>query len=363
MARTYAEMLDLIEQMLQDPNAAVYTTTNTNYWIEDGLKEFSMYAPHIVDVIFKIESRTGSDTAGTSGKLTDDTKSQFLATTSEADAILLGEDDKVVHNTTDNTWATVLISTNFTTSVMTLTANIMASGENYEIYHKRCRNNKQIYIGDMPVYLWIDSVEYPVGTRRNFTVYDDVVEIDVNTVADSDLTATILPDIDVLIRFAVPHVLSQLTHWEGTLSAATEAAGEPEIAIAGMGDTETIEVGEEFNIEFHRTLYFVRKEDTTSGNAVAALKIFPRLEAGTITGDVITFRKSSLQPQHEELFAHLVAARAVLSNNISYINAINKGGEGTWRKYQEWGERKLAEALHKLDGLKKIQTSRIYSKD
>jgi len=356
MARTYAEMRDLIEQMLQDPNAAVYTTTNTAYWIEDSLKEFSQYVPHIVDVIFKIESRTGTDTAGTSNKLTDTTKSQFLTTDDS--------DEKVIHNITDNTWATATDSTASTTTVITLNNDVMASGENYNIYHKRCRNSKQIYIGDMPVYLWVDSVEYPIGTMRNFKVYDGVLEIAVDTVADSDLTASTLPDIDVLIRFAVPHVLSQLTDWDGTLSDVSgEVKGATDIAIAGMGATETIELGEEFNIEFHRTLYFVREEDTTSGNAVAALKIFPALEGVTVKDDVINFRRSSLQPQHEELFCHLVAARAVLSDNLKHINAIPKGGRDVWQRQQEWGERKLAEVLHKLERITPIRTKRVYPRD
>lgn len=355
MAMSYANIQDRAEQILQDTTPSIYDTTETGMWIEDSLKELSQYDPHIVDVIFKIESRTGTASATASYTLTDTTKSQFT--------LLDDSDEKVIHNTTDNTWATATANTASTTSVITMNADIMASGENYNIYHRRCRNSEQIYIGDMPVYLWVDSVEYPIGTRRNFTVYDDVLEIAVDTVADSDLTASTLPDIDVLIRFAVPHVLSQLTDLAGTLSAATESAGDIEIAIAAMGATEIIEVGEEFHVEFHRTLYFVREEATTSGNAVAALKIFPALEGGTVQNDVITFRESSLQPQHEELLAQLVAARAVLSDNINYMNAINKGGPDVWRRYQEWGERKLAEVLHKLERMVPIKTSRVYSRD
>lgn len=349
MARTYAQIEAFILQMLQDTAGGIYTTTETDYWIEDGLKEFSQYDPHIVDVIFKIESRTGTDTAGTALKLTDTTKSQFIATTDATN-------EKVVHNTTDNTWAVVEVSA---TTILTLNATIMASGENYNIYNKRCRNSKQIFIGDMPVYLWVDSVEYPIGTRRNFKVYDDVLEIDVDTVADSDLTADPLPDIDVLVRFAVPHVLSQLTDWVGAVNASEEA-GDTEIAIDGMGSTEIIELGEEFYLADHRTLYFVREEVETSGNAVATLKIFPALEAGTADTEIIAFRASSLKPQHEELFCHLVVARAVLSDNIRHINAIPKGGTDVWRRYQEWGERKLAEVLHKLERMSPIRTSRIY---
>lgn len=353
MAMSYVNIQDRAEQILQDTTPSTYDTTETGMWIEDSLKELSQYDPHIVEVLFKIESRTGTATSTSSNNLVDATEDQFVATDDD--------NEKVIHNTTDNTWA--VVDTYTDAENLVLTADIMASGENYSIYNKRCRNDKQIFIGDMPVYLWVDSVEYPIGTRRNFTVYDDVVEIDVDTVADSDLTADPLPDIDVLIRFAVPHILSQLTDLAGTLSAATEDKGDTEIAIASMGATEVIGVGEEFHIADHRTLYFVREEDTTSGNAVAALKIFPALEAGTVQNEVITFRKSSLQPQHEELLCQLVAARAVLSDNINYINAINKGGADVWRRYQEWGERKLAEVLSKLERIATIKTKRVYPRD
>lgn len=351
MARTYAEIRDLVEQMLQDPDAAIYDTTETAYWIEDALKEFSYYVPHIVDVIFKIESRTGTDTTGTSGSLTDTTKDQFIATDDD--------DEKVIHNTTDNTWAVVKTYTDET--VLVLTAAIMASGENYAIYNKRCWNNKQIYIGDMPVYLWVDSVEYPIGTRRNFKVYDDVLEIDVNTVADSDLTATILPDIDVLVRFAMPHTLCQLTDLEGILTA-NENEGDTTIALGLLGATEIIEVGDEFHLENHRMIHIVTAEVTTSGNA-ADVAFYPPLEAGLTQTDAVYFRRSTLQPQHEELFCHLVAARCILSDTLRHINAIPKGGSDVWRRYQDVGERKLAEVLHKLERFTPVRTSRTYPRD
>ena len=86
------------------------------------------------------------------------------------------------------------------------------------------------------------------------------------------------------------------------------------------------------------------------------------MEAATADGDVLTFVKSTLQPQHEELFAHLVAARAVLSDNINFINKVNVGGAGTWLDYQGWGERKLSEVLGKLKNIKKLQTKRVYTR-
>ena len=346
---TYANVLDRVEQMLQDTSNATYDTTELGMWIEESLKEFSHYDPHLVPVLFQIESRTGTDTAGTASSLTDTTESQFLDTDDD--------NEKVIYNPDDHTWAVVEDYTS--SSVLVLSADIMDLGENYRIYNKRCWNNKQIYIGDVAPYLWIDSVEYPIGQKRNWKVYDDILEIDVDFVADSDTTQTDLPNVDVLVRFALPHVLSQLTDWSGELTAATTAAATT-IAIDGMGSTEIIEVGAEFHLEHHRSIYIVTTEVTTSGDSATIASFYPPLEAAASENDDITFTKSTLKPQHEELFCHLVAARAVLSDNITYINAIDKGGTDVWRRYQEWGERKLAEVLSKLDRISIPQTKRRY---
>lgn len=351
MARTYAETQTVILQMLQDTAGAVYDkTTEIALWIEESLKEFSQYDPHIVQIVFQIESRTGVDNAGTSGSLTDTVEAQFLAT----DAT----NEKVVHNTTDNTRAVVTTFTS--TSVLVLNSDIFASGDGYRIYNKRCWNNKQIYIGDFPDYLWIDSVEYPIGTKRNWKIYNEVLEIMVDAVQDSDSTQSQLPDVDVLVRFAMPHKLCQLTDLAGQVNAI-EPKGETTIAVDELGTTETIESGDEFHIADFRFTYTVTTGVLLSsggGNIV----VYPGMEAATADGDVLTFVGSTLQPQHEELFAHLVAARAVLSDNINFINTVNVGGAGTWQDFQAWGERKLSEVLGKLQNIKKLQTKRVYTR-
>jgi len=349
MSRTYAQIQDLVEQMLQDTGAATYDTTETGYWIEESLKELAQYDPHIVEVVFQIESRTGTDTAGTASSLTDTSEAQFLSTDPT--------DEKVIHNTTDHTWAVVLGYTS--TSVLTLSADIMDDGENYKIYNKRCWNEKQIYIGDVTDYLWIDSVEYPIGTKRNWKVYGEVLEIDVTIVEDSDSTKTDLPNVDVLVRFAKPHRLCQLTTLSGELTA-DESKGDTTIAVDGLAPaTGEVEIGDEFHLENHKTLYAITSATTLSGGA-GDITFYPGLEANAAENDDITFTKSTLKPQHEELFCHLVAARAVLSDNIRHINEIPKGGANAWSDYQAWGERKLAEVLGKLERLSPPRTKRIY---
>ena len=328
MVMTYANLQDRIEQILQDASNATYDTTELGMWIEAALKEFSQYDPHIVPVVFQIESRFGADTAGTASSLTDTTKSQFLA----ADAT----DEKVIHNTTDDTWAVVLTRTS--TSVMTLSADIMDIGEGYEIFNKRCFNERQIYIGDVTDYLWIDSVEYPIGVKRSWRVYNDVLEIMVNSVGDSNSILDPPNQVDVLVRFAKPHKLCQL----GTLAGAVNLSagyvkGTKTMALDGLGSTETIEANDEFYLANKRFIYTITTGVTLSSGA-GNVTFFPGVEDAVVNDDVITFTGSTLKPQHEALFCRMVAARAILSDATARINAINKGGASTYQKMVNWAD-------------------------
>ena len=348
--RTYAQMTTLILQMLQDTGAATYDSTETGFWTEESLKEFAKYDPHLVDVIFQVESRTGSDDAGTASSLTDAAKSQFVS----SDAT----EEKVVHNTNDNTWAVIL--SNSSTSVNTLSADIMDTGENYNIYNKRCKNNKQIYIGDVTDYILVDSVEYPIGTPRNFRVYYDVLEIDADSIQDSDPTLDPLNDLEVLVRFAKPHRLIQLTDVDGEVDlGAGYAKGVKTMHVDELGSTEVIEIGDEFHLENKRYLYTITAKTPLSSNE-GDITFFPGLEDAVIDNDDINFITSTLKPQHEELFGHLVAARSVLSDNVNFINKVNVGDPGAWRDWQTWGERKLAEVIGKMESLSPPKTKRRY---
>ena len=349
MPTSYADIQLKILQMLQDPTGATYDkTTEVAYWIEESLKELATYDPHIVRVPFKIESRSGTATSGTTTKtLEDTTNDQFLATDDD--------NEKVVYNTTDETWA--VITSYSTAETVGLSANIMAEGENYKIYNKHCYNNKQIYIGDVGDYLKVDKVEYKCSkwprSWRNWKIYGDVLEIDIDfTPTDTD---------EVNVYYARPHKLCQLTTLIGACTNI-EPVDETTLAVKGLTGTEIIEIGDELYIAGHRSLYTV----TTGVTLVAGagnIIVSPGMEFATAVDDVITFTKSTLKPQHEEIFCHLVAARAVLSDNIRHINAIPKGGANVWSDYQSWAERKLGEVLGKLERLSPPKTKRLYNRD
>ena len=316
MSLSYANLLTRILQWLQDTGAAIFASAETEYGIENELKHLSRYSPQIIDVIYKIESRTGTDVTGTGSSLTDLVKLQFVA----GDAT----EEKVVHNTTDHTWAVVLA--NSSTSVNTLSADIMDANEKYEIYNKRCRNKKQIYIGDMPSYLSIKSVEYPIGTLRNYTlISDDIIELEVydSVVKDSDSTLTNLNRVEVLVKFAVSHVVCQLTDLAGAVHTAGVVDAKT-MQVKSFTDAEVIEVGEVFTIANHRTTYIVTTAVTlaTQASTGSALSFYPGLEAATVGDDVITFKKSSLRPTEEDYLIRLVGARTCISKSTSYYTQI-----------------------------------------
>ncbi len=317
MGLTYATIVTRILSFLQDASAATYDATETQYAIENELKRLSGYSPLIIDAVYQAESREGSDTTGTASKLTDTTKSQFLAT----DATW----EKVIHNITDDTWAVVTGYTS--TSILSISRDIMDSGEQYEIYNKRCYNNRQIYLGDMPVYLWVECVEYPVGTERNFLrISNNIIEIGVNDgiIEDSDSTLSTLNDVDVLVKLAVPQILCQLTDLAGAVHTAG-AAGAVSMQVKSFTDGQIVKVGDVFNIAGHRTTYVVTTQQTFAtqgvGEAGSTLAFYPGLEAVTTAGDVITFITSSLQPLEENLLERMAASGLIQSDMLTMVQS------------------------------------------
>lgn len=350
MARDYAGIISLVEQIYQDTGNVIAGTVEWDFWVEEGLKKFSTYRPHIVDVIFKIESRYGTDVTGASDKLTDTVKDQFLT----ADATL----EKVVHNITDNTWAVVMVRDSGT--VLSISNDIMDANEDYRIYNKRCKNSRQIYIGDVIDYLWIHSVEYPLGTKRNWRVMDEVLEIMVDEISDSNFTLTTLPNVDVLVRFAKPHKMFQIA---GTITgqvATTTTAGTLSLKAGTLG-AGTIEAGDEFHLENQRFVYTVTSNAPIASNT-ATIPFFPGLDSdASSTTEVITFRTSTLKPQDEEIFGRLVAARAAMSDSRGFIGAINFGGLNTHRDYIAWKRELYDEVISELRG-SKPRTTRLYTR-
>jgi len=357
---SYANIQDRVEQYLQDTTNAVYDTTELGYWIEDGLKEYSTISPHVIEMEFQIESRHGNSSATSANNLVDSNKGQFVA----------GDVGKVVYNDTDKTWAVVETYTDANT--LALSADIFTSGEAYYIYDKRCRNDKQIYIGGAADTLKISELltpiraEYPCNyfPRRWRTIRlsqgGEVLELQIDfNPDDSDPNDTNSRTL-VIVEFNKTHVLSQLTDWSGELTADASLAA-TSIAIDGMGAAEVIEAGEEFHLQNHRSLYVVTEAVTMSSGA-GTVKFYPGLEAAATDNDDIEFAKSTLKPEHEVAFAKLVASKALSSEAMNRISAINYGGTDVWNKFEIKTEKLYQEAMSAFRRDVKPKSKGIYAR-
>src|SRR4030067_581675 len=134
---SYTALRDKVESNLQDSGNTNFSTGELDNFISDALREVGQYKPYEVEEVFTIESRTGQATSTSAGNLVDATESQFVS----------GDVGKVIFNKTDKTWA--LIKTYTSATTVALSKDIMASGEEYEIYNKGCTSRFQINISDI----------------------------------------------------------------------------------------------------------------------------------------------------------------------------------------------------------------------
>jgi len=392
--RDYSAMTALIATKLQSAGTMDFSVAEMDSQIEDCLKELSSYQAHLIPIVFKIESRYGTCSTTSANNLVDTTKGQFLADDHTK--------EKVVHNVTDDTWA--VIASYAGTSSVGVSLDIFQEDDQYRIYNKRCWNQKQIFIGDLTDWGKIGSVEYPIGAKRNWEILgNEILELKVDTVEDSNSGSTVTtePIVNVLVRFNRAHVLCQLTDLSARF-ASTTVAGDTVLLAGSLQASGTIEAGDEFYIGSQRPIYVVRADTVITANT-ATISFYPPLEdTVTSTATVITFVKSSLLQQQEDVFADLVAARLAINKPLystaqsklvlagsalvagtAYINTVNVGGdvagqyrayaqadmalaigyERNWRILREWGERKLAETLRKLQGQTRPRVKKVYSRE
>ena len=343
---TYATMIDLISQKLQDTGNATWADAELLLYITEGLREISQYSPHIYMVEYTIESRRGTATSGTTtNTLEDATLDQFLA----------GDVGKIVFNTTDRTWAYITAYTD--AENVTLSNDIMVSGEGYRIFNKNCNHQKEIYIGEMPDWLWIDKIEFPAMNDPPTEVKwidrgKNVIRLDIDDEPDDTKNADAKKQ--VWIFFAMRHKLSQLLKTDYLVDlTAGYAAGATTIHIDAATTTETIEMGQEFTIanERSRAIYICTENETMVANE-GDMKIWPPLESSVADGVAITFIGSTLTPKLEGIFADLVAGKAAMNKANSFVDTVNIGGANTSRLMYERGKLMYDAAIRELEGLR-----------
>lgn len=305
MTQTYIQFKTSCATKIQDAASTNFTSGEWDTFILDATKEAGQYVPHIVKVSFSIESRTGTATSTSAGNLVDATESQFLA----------GDVGKEVYNTTAKSWAVITGYTSATT--LALSKDIMTSGDNYSIFNAGCSSNKEVSISNIDDYLNIDSVEYPVGTKRNWVIDGTVLTIKVDSIPDSKVATTATqPNTEVVVRFRKRHLISQLTDLSGVIAASASAAATA-ISMSALQAAGTIETGQEFTIANIRGTYTITSDATIGANTVA-VTIYPGLESAISgTGSVVTIKGSTLTPTLEPPVQDLAAALAGVSKPMS----------------------------------------------
>ena len=353
MPKSFATLTDEVQSDLGD-DTTTYTDAKVAVQIERAVRKVSEYKSAERRVSYFIESRTGTADEDKANALVDDAKTQFISTAFDV--------EKEVHNTTDNTWAVVTAFVD--TGDLTLSKDIFPDGdEEYEIYNKGCSSKYQINI-EYPTYFispphrGVIAVEYPIGTRRNFAVEGDILTIDVDSVADSELVDP-ANDTEVYVWFQKRHLVSQLTDLSG-LSNTTEVVGATSMDVDTLLGGDTIVEGQEFTIADMRGTYVVTLTVVLSGSGAGngtttsnGLEFWPPLESALDDGKVISFIGSTLNTNLEGLVVELAAAYSALSLQA---NAISKGGTGTYARY----ETKLAIILNELERMRPRRTKRSY---
>ncbi len=363
MPKAFATLVDEVERKLEDSSNVIWSAPNLGLDLEDAIREISEYKPHVMEYTYTFESRTGTATATTSNALVDTTETQFLST----------DVDKVIYNTYDNTWA--IVTAFVSSSQLTLSKDIMASSENYEMFNKGCRTKYQINIEGITDYvgpaergiirleyplssdsisydIWYYSDLYSIDTEKNFRIEGDILTVDVWWVPDSK-PDTPANDVEVRIWVEARQRVSQLTDLIGAITAALPSpnVGATSIAIDGLNDSEIVAEDTLLTIAGVRGIYRVTADVTLSSGG-GTLGIHPGLIDAVAENDVVTIVGSTLDTELERMIVELTAARAATQKSIDFIDQINKGGTTTPRDFESWGARRLDLVLSQLERLR-----------
>lgn len=341
---TYAQFRDAIESKLRDSGNTYFSTAELDDDITQTFRDIAQYVKHLVKITYEVESREGGASSASTGKLVDADNDQFLA----GDA-----GKKIVHNTTDNTWADITAYTDETT--VTLSHDIMASGEEYEIFNKGCWKSNQINIEDVEDYMWVDRVEYPIGVRRNFSVNGNILTIDIDFKPDdtSEDDANKL----VYVWFALRHKLSQLTTLTGAVNlSAGYDKGDISMVLDGLQSSGTIEEDQEFTLANRSQIYIVTAAATISSNA-ATISFFPGLDGDVANDVVVTFALSTLRRKEEQMAIEYCVGLALMNEANLHLPQISVTGPSTYKTYLEVSSFRYNNALRQLQSLAKPAVS------
>lgn len=349
MPLSYTELRDQIESDLRDGTNSYHSEAELDYRITEALRRVAEYKKHVVRITYQMESRTGSATSTSSGSLVDASNDQFVS----------GDVGKRVYNDDDETWADITGYTDAET--VDLSHDIMASGEEYEIYNKGCWKNNQVNIEDVEDYEWIERVEFPIGKQRNFKLHrNNILEVAIDF--DPEDSADTGSKIDVYVWFAKRHKVSQLTDFAGAVNNASGySKGDTSMALDTLESSGTIEEDQEFTLANRSQVYTVTADATISGNAATA-SFYPGLDGDVADDAVVNFVTSTLNRKMEMLVVEYVIAKALMNEANIHLPSISAGGTGTYRRYLDVAFKRYEDVLKQLQGQSEPEPARILPK-
>lgn len=349
---SHTQLKATVKSNLRESGTTYWSSTELDYAIVRGLRFLAQYAKHLVRVPYEIESRTGKASSSSPDNLVDATKAQFVSAAADV--------GKRVHNTTDNTWADIISFSS--TSQVGLSHNIMASGESYEIFNKGCYAKNQINIVDIKNKLWVERVEFPIGTQRTFSISGDILNIDISFVPDdtADADANKL----IYVWFAKTHKLSDLTTHTGTVYTAGSKSDKT-LPIDAFTDQDVIEEDNEFTLASRPQVYTITAEKTlitgawtTGGGTVA---FYPGLDADVAVDIPITFIGSTLKHTEEMVMIEYVISQALMNEANLHLPSISFGGTDTFERYLKTASIRYNNALREMQSLAEPATAEILS--
>jgi len=354
---TYSSLRDLIESKLQDSSNAKFSTAELDLVMTEGLREIAKYHPYIYRAEYNLENRSGTATATTTGALVDSTESQFLST----------DVGKTIYNIKDRTWA--IVTAYVSTSQLTISNDIMASGEGYIIFNEGCRSKFDINLASpqqpdgalgsrLIDYLYIDNIEWPILQEPPSILRPGDWEMRERNILHlkkgpppDDTSQTDAQD-EVWIYFAIQHRLSQLTTLLGKVNNnGGYAAGSVSMNVDDLQSSGTMQKGQLFTIDNCRGIYITDYQRTISGNALAPMTFWPPLSDAVDDDATIRFVSNTLDYQLEGIFADLCAGKAAISKAQTYVNKINYG-PNPYRLMWEWGKLHYNAAIEELKGIR-----------
>lgn len=334
MAKTFANIRDMAEQILEDSGNAIFSTTVLDEYIKDALAEISEYVPLMVTET--VHARDGSyelDISGISDLLwidkgeweldweDDTTSSRYRKPYSKSapryrnvnkvseTRAYLGVDSRPAAHKDEELTGTITFSDG--------SKAITGSGTAFLT---------ELEVGDY-IRKSTGTEWYRVAFIASNTALTLAREVESDEDGADTADATHYWHSPVWLYCAKVHRLNEMTTLTGAVDLSAGYADRLKtIHIDTLQTSGTIKKGTTFTFATIDGVYTIT-EDATIATNECDISFYPGLSAAVADGDAITFETSTLDPRLERLLADLVAARAAINwmgkGRTQLVEAVN----------------------------------------